>query len=178
MFQSAKDGDFVVNMPSLEIFATPKRDGVNGIVKATKPLIYHNVVIDDFWFQLEHGRIIHYGARIGEETLKQIVETDEGSHYLGEIALVDFDSKINQSGIVFKTTLYDENASCHLAIGSGFPECFVNGLGKSKEELKLLGMNDSSTHVDFMIGSRDLEIIATLEDGSEVMLMKHGKLIF
>ena len=178
LFASAKDSDIVVNMPSLELFTTPKRDGVNGIVKSSKPLFHNGVKIINFWFQFEHGKVVDYDAEVGYEMLKQIVETDEGSHYLGELALVSYDSKINQSGVIFETTLYDENACCHLALGRGFPECFKDGLSKSLEELQQLGMNVSNTHVDFMIGTRDLEVVATLQDGSEVVLMKNGKLIF
>ena len=178
LFASAKDSDIVVNMPSLELFTTPRRDGVNGIVKSSKPLFYNGVKIINFWFQFESGKVVDYDAEVGYEMLKQIVETDEGSHYLGELALVSYDSKINQSGIIFETTLYDENASCHLALGRGFSECFKNGLSKSLDELQQLGMNISNTHVDFMIGTSDLEVVATLQDGSELVLMKNGKLIF
>lgn len=178
VFKMAKEGDRIVNMPSLEIFTTPRRDSVNGIVYSSKPLYYNGVLIDQFWFRFQHGRVIDYGANTNFETLKHIVETDDGSHYLGEVALVDYDSIINQSGIIFETTLYDENASCHLALGKGFPDCFQNGLESSKNQLFEMGMNDSSTHVDFMIGTRDLEIVATLKDGSEVIIMKHGKIIF
>lgn len=178
VFKMAKEGDRIVNMPSLEIFTTPRRDSVNGIVYSSKPLYYNGVLIDQFWFRFQHGRVIDYGANTNFETLKHIVETDDGSHYLGEVALVDYDSIINQSGIIFETTLYDENASCHLALGKGFLDCFQNGLESSKNQLFEMGMNDSSTHVDFMIGTRDLEIVATLKDGSEVIIMKHGKIIF
>lgn len=178
LFASARMNDIIVNMPSLELFTTPRRDGVNGVVKSSKPLLYQNVLIDDFWLRFEHGKVVDYGASIGFEMLKQIIENDEGSHYLGEVALVDYDSKINQTGILFETTLFDENASCHFAVGQGFPECFQEGISRSTEELVSMGMNQSKIHVDFMIGTRDLEIVATLQDGTEVLLMKNGKLIF
>ena len=176
VFQSAKNADFIVNMPSLELFTTPRKDGVNGIVYSSKPLFYNGVLIEDFSFQVEHGRIVSYSARKNEAMLASIIEADEGSHYFGELALVDYDSPINQSGIVFQNTLYDENASCHLAIGRGFPKCFLNGLTKTKEELEKMGMNSSSKHVDFMIGTRDLKITARLENGTEVIIMENGLL--
>lgn len=178
VFSSANMSSNLVNMPSLELFATPKKDGVQGMVKSTKPLLFQNVFIDDFWIRFEHGKVVSFDAREGKEMLQKIIETDEGSHFLGEIAFVDFDSKINQSGIIFENTLYDENASCHLALGRGFPECFKDGLTKSIDELSTMGMNYSETHVDFMMGDRDLDIVATLHDGTELVLMKQGKLIF
>lgn len=178
LFQSAQDGEYIVNMPSLEIFTTPSKYDVNGIVYASKPLYYSGVEIKDFWIRFESGKVVDYDAKQHKDLLKEIIETDEGSHYLGEVALVDFDSKINQSGLLFQTTLYDENACCHFALGRGFPECFREGYTKSMEELQLMGMNTSQTHVDFMIGTRDLEITAVLKDGTDMVLMKHGKLIF
>ncbi len=177
VFQNAKDTDYIVNMPSLEIFTTPLRDGVNGIVYSTKPLFHNGVEIEDFFLRFEKGKIVEYGAKKNEEMLKQIIETDEGSHFLGEVALVDFDSKINQSGLVFRDTLFDENASCHLAIGRGFPECFQGGKSKTLEELQKMGMNTSSKHVDFMVGSRDLKIVATLQNGEEMLIMENGNLV-
>ncbi len=178
LFQSAKGGEYIVNMPSLEVFTTPSKYGVNGIVKSTKPLYYSGVEIRDFWIRFEQGKVVEFDAKQNKDLLEEIIETDEGSHYLGELSLVDFDSKINQSSILFQTTLYDENACCHLALGRGFPECFQNGFSFSLEELETMGMNHSNTHVDFMIGSRDLEVIAHLKDGTDIVLMKHGKLIF
>ena len=178
LFCSAKDSDIIVNMPSLEVFTTPSKYGVNGIVYSSKPLFYSGVEITDFWFRFQNGKVIDYGASQNKEMLTQVFERDEGAHYLGEVALVDFDSKINQSGILFETTLYDENACCHLALGRGFSECFWNGLTKTKEELKALGMNDSSIHIDFMVGTRDLKIVATLQDGTEMVVMENGKLVF
>ncbi|MCI8575869.1 MAG: aminopeptidase, partial [Bacilli bacterium] len=178
VFASANMSSNVVNMPSLEIFTTPKSKSTEGIVYATKPLVYQSVFISNFWLKFKNGKVIDYGAEEGFDMLKEIVETDEGSHFLGEVALVDYDSRINQSGIIFENTLYDENASCHLALGRGFPECFLDGLQKSVADLQEMGMNYSETHVDFMIGARDLEIVACLRDGTEIVLMKQGKLIF
>ncbi len=177
VFASAKDSDYIVNMPSLEMFTTPLRNGVNGIVYNSKPLYHNGVMIDRFWLQFSNGRIVNYHAEVNQQALEGIIETDEGSHYLGEVSFVDFDSKINQTGILFEETLFDENACCHLAIGQGFSECFVNGVKMREEELKQAGMNTSTKHVDFMVGTRDLEIVATLQDGSEVPIMKQGKLV-
>lgn len=178
VFASAKDHDYVCNMPSLEMFTTPNKNGVNGIVYSTKPLFYNGIKINDFYLRFENGRIVEANAKENDSYLKKLIETDEGSHYLGEVSFVDFDSRINQSGILFETTLYDENACCHLAIGKGFSECFLEGQKKSLEELKEMGMNHSLVHVDFMIGSRDLKITATLKNGEEKVLMEEGKLIF
>lgn len=176
-FQSAKDSEIIVNMPSLEVFATPSKYGVNGIVYSSKPLYYSGVEIIDFWFRFQNGKVVDLGAKKNQEMLIKALNQDEGASYLGEVALVDYDSKINQSGILFETTLYDENACCHLALGRGFAECFLNGLQKSKEELLQFGMNDSKIHIDFMIGTRDLKIVATLQDGSQKVIMENGKLV-
>lgn len=176
-FVSGKEGDYIVNMPSLEMFTTPKKHGVNGIVKSSKPLIYSGIEIKDFSLTVRDGKIIEVHANEGEEVLKEMIETDEGAHYFGEIALIDYDSKINQSGIIFKETLYDENASCHVAIGEGFSECIKDGLRKSKEELEFLGINQSLVHTDFMIGTRDLKIEATLKNGSKKMIMENGTIV-
>lgn len=177
IFQSAKDSYFIANMPSLEIFVTPKKDGVKGVVYSSKPLFHHGVMIDDFCFHFQEGKIVSYDAKLNLEYLKEIIETDEGSHYLGEVALVDYDSNINQTGLVFEETLLDENACCHLAIGQGFSECFADGLTKTLSQLKEMGMNESLKHVDFMIGTRDLKITAQLEDGTEMKIMEQGKLL-
>lgn len=178
IFASAKDHDYVCNMPSLELFTTPKKDGVNGIVYSSKPLFYNGIKINDFYLRFEKGRIVEASAKENNDYLQRLIETDEGSHYLGEVSFVDFDSKINQSGILFEMTLYDENACCHLAIGKGFSECFVDGPNKSLDELKSMGMNHSLVHVDFMIGTKDLNITATLKNGEEKVLMQEGKLVF
>lgn len=176
-FTSAKESKYIVNMPSLEVFTTPVRNSMNGIVYSTKPLYYNGVEITDFWISFSNGRAVLWDAKTNKDMLTQIIETDEGSHYLGEVALISYDSKINQSGIVFQTTLYDENASCHLALGRGFKECFRSGDIKTMKELESLGLNLSSTHVDFMIGSRDLSVVAQLRDGTEMILMKDGNLV-
>lgn len=166
------------NIPTEEIFSTPYKYGVNGVVYSSMPLNYNGNIIDEFSLTFKDGRIIDFQAKQGYDVLKSMIETDEGSHYLGEIALVPYDSPINQMGILFYNTLFDENASCHLAIGRGFSECIEDGLKMNKEELLEKGVNDSLTHVDFMIGTRDLSIEATLENGETMTIFKDGNFAF
>ncbi len=166
------------NIPTEEIFTTPNFRDVEGIVYSSLPLNYNGNIIDEFYLEFKEGRIVSFGAKEGYEVLKSIIDTDEGSHYLGEVAFVPYDSPIRNTEILFYNTLFDENAACHLAIGRGFNECIENGLTYSKEELKEKGINDSLTHVDFMIGTADLSIIATLEDGSEFVIFENGNYAF
>jgi aminopeptidase len=156
------------------VFTTPLRDGVNGFVSSTKPLINGGNMIDEFILTFENGRIVNSSAKIGAETLKRLIETDEGSHYLGEFALVPHSSPISQSNILFYNTLYDENASNHLAIGSAYPICIENGARMSTEELTKEGSNNSLTHVDFMIGSAKMDIDAENEEGTMEPLFRKG----
>lgn len=166
------------NIPTEEIFTSPDFHDVNGTVYSALPLHYQGHIIDEFALTFENGRIVDYHAKVGEDVLKSIIETDEGSHYLGEVAFVPYDSPIRQLGLIFYNTLFDENASCHLAIGKGFGECLKDGLEMSKEELFQHGINDSLTHVDFMIGTKDLSIEAILEDGSSFVIFKDGNFAF
>lgn len=166
-----KDGrNIIVNMPTEEVFTAPNKFTANGIVYASKPLIYNGSEIKDFWIEFKDGKVINYNAKTGKEVLKSIIEIKNGN-YLGEVALVDKNSPISKSNILFYETLYDENASCHLALGDGFPECI-----KSNKTPKEIGLNESKTHVDFMIGTDDLEIIADTKDG-EIIIMKNGKFV-
>ena len=142
------------------------------------PLNFNGNIIDEFSITFKEGRIVDYSAKEGYDVLKSIIETDEGSHYLGEVALVPYASPIRELGILFYNTLFDENASCHLAIGRGFSECIENGLEMNKEQLFEKGINDSLTHVDFMIGTKDLSIVATLENGEEFIIFKDGNFAF
>jgi len=169
---------FNANIPTEEVFSAPKKDGVNGKVVATKPLVYNGVVIDKFYLEFKNGKIVNYDAEQNLDVLKQLIETDEGSHYLGEVALVPFDSPINNSNILFYNTLFDENASCHLAIGRGYPMCVKGGTKMSPEELEEVGINASNTHNDFMIGSSDLNIVGVTHDGKEVIVFKNGNFLF
>ena len=180
LFQSADEGTGngnIVNMPTEEVFTSPDRLRVKGRVYSSKPLLHNGNLIEDFWLEFREGKIIDYDAKKGKEILKGIIDTDEGSHYLGEVALVDYSSPISLTNVLFKNTLYDENASCHLAIGESFPECIQDGLTKEKEELVLRGLNMSHEHVDFFIGTSDLEIKAVLQNGKEVVIMKDGDFV-
>ncbi|PLS16037.1 aminopeptidase [Bacillus sp. M6-12] len=170
--------DFMANMPTEEVFTVPLKTGVNGTVSSTKPLSYGGNIIDHFMITFKDGRIIDVKAEEGEEILKQLVETDEGSHYLGEVALVPFNSPISQSNILFYNTLFDENASNHLAIGSSYSFCLEGGKKMSPEELAEHGLNESLTHVDFMIGSAEMDIDGIKEDGTIEPVFKNGDWAF
>jgi len=170
--------EFIANMPTEEVFTLPKKAGVNGIVVSSKPLNYNGNLIEEFSLTFKDGKIVDFKAEKGCDILKSIIETDEGSHYLGEVALVPHDSPISNSNILFYNTLFDENASCHLAIGKAYPVCIKNGENLSDEELIKSGVNDSTVHVDFMVGSEDLEIIGITADGKEVPVFKNGNFAF
>lgn len=166
--------EFIANMPTEEVFTTPKLDGVNGTVFSTKPLSYCGNLITDFSLTFKDGKVIDCTAETGLDILKEIIKTDENSCRLGEVALVPYDSPISNSNIIFYNTLYDENASCHLALGSSYPSCIKNGENMTKEQLLEAKANFSLTHVDFMIGSEDTDIIGVKEDGTEVVVFKNG----
>jgi aminopeptidase len=170
--------EFIANMPTEEVFTLPKKTGVNGIVVSSKPLNYNGNLIEDFSLTFKEGRIIDFKAQKGYDSLKSIIETDEGSYYLGEVALVPHDSPISNSNILFYNTLFDENASCHLAIGKAYPVCIKNGENLSAQELQKLEVNDSFVHEDFMVGTEDLEIIGITRDGKEVPVFKNGNFAF
>lgn len=165
---------FVANLPTEEVYTLPKRDGVHGVVSSTKPLAYGGVVIEGIQLTFESGRIVSYQAETGVDTLKELIETDEGSHYLGEVALVPVNSPISNMNTLFYNTLFDENASCHLAIGEAYPTCLEGGKEMSKEDLERHGANDSISHVDFMVGSTELDIDGILPDGTTVPLFRAG----
>ncbi|MFD0049009.1 aminopeptidase [Actinomycetes bacterium NPDC127524] len=170
--------EFMANMPTEEVFTVPLKTGVNGTVSSTKPLSYGGNIIDNFSVTFKDGRITEVKAEEGEEILKQLVETDEGSHYLGEVALVPFNSPISQSNILFYNTLFDENASNHLAIGSAYAFCIEGGKKMSQEELEENGLNESLTHVDFMIGSDQMDIDGIKEDGTSEPVFRNGDWAF
>lgn len=173
--EHTKDGvEFIANIPTEEIFSVPKKNGVNGIVFSSKPLNYSGNLIENFSLTFKDGRITNFSAEKGYDTLKNIIETDDGSHYLGEVALVPFHSPISDSNIIFYNTLYDENASCHLALGKAYNLCIKNGTSMKKSELEPLGVNDSLTHVDFMIGTSDLGITGIGFDGKEIQIFENG----
>ena len=135
-------------------------------------------LIEDFSIRFEKGKVVEVHAKKNEELLKEMVNLDEGASYLGEVALIPFDSPINNTGILFYNTLYDENASCHLALGRGFATCIKNFEKYTKEELDNLGINDSMVHTDFMIGSKDLQIVGITKEGKEVQIFKNGNWAF
>lgn len=166
--------NFIANMPTEEIFTTPKLNGVNGIVYSSKPLSYMGNLIDNFSVTFKDGAAIDCSAETGIDILKELINSDENSKYLGEVALVPFDSPISNSNIIFYNTLYDENASCHLAFGSSYPSCIKNGEQMSKEDLLKAKSNHSLIHVDFMIGTKDTNIIGVTKDGSKVQIFKDG----
>ena len=169
---------FAANMPTEEVYTLPKRDGVNGIVYATKPLNFNGNLIEDFWLRFENGRVTDFAAKKGEKILRGLIETDEGSHFLGEVALVPYDSPISKSGVLFYNTLFDENAACHLALGKAYPTCLKDGEKMDSVTLLQHGVNDSLMHEDFMVGSRDLEIVGTRRDGTEVQVFHEGNFAF
>lgn len=170
--------EFIANMPTEEVFTLPKRDGVNGTVVSSKPLVYNGNMIDGFSLTFKEGKVVACQAKQGYEVLKKLLETDEGAAYLGEVALVPHDSPISNSKILFYNTLFDENASCHLALGKAYPVCLKDSAGKRKEELLAAGVNDSLIHEDFMIGTADLEIIGVTKEGKEVPVFVNGNFAF
>lgn len=165
---------FQPNIPSEECFTSPMKGKAEGIVYSSKPLSYRGQLIEDFWFKFKDGKVVEYDARVGKDLLKQMLEIDETSSYLGECALVPFDSPINNSGILFFNTLYDENASCHLALGTGFPSLMKGYENMTPEEIKEKGINKSGSHVDFMIGTKDLSIIGIDDKGNQHQIFKEG----
>lgn len=166
------------NIPSEEVFTSPKRGEAEGIVYATRPLSYRGQLIDNFSIRFEKGKAVEVHAEQGEELLKQMVSMDEGAGYLGECAFVPFDSPIRNSEITFFNTLFDENACCHLALGAGFENCIKDYEKYTLEECEKKGINDSMIHVDFMIGSEDLNIDAITADGAIVPIFRNGNWAF
>ena len=175
--ESTKGVIFNANMPTEENFSMPLKTGVNGIVYASKPLNYNGVLVKDFWLRFKDGKVVEYDAKEGLETLKSLVEYDEGSSYLGEVALVNYDSPISNSKILFMNTLFDENASCHLALGRAYPMNIKGGHEMSQEELDQAGSNNSMEHEDFMFGTSDMNIVGTRFDGSLVQVFKDGNFV-
>ncbi len=170
--------DFIANMPTEEVYTVPVRTGVNGTVKSTKPLAYNGNVIEELTLRFENGKIVEMEAREGKDILKKMIETDEGASYLGEVALVPHRSPISDTGVLFFNTLFDENASNHLAIGSSYPTCIKNGNNLTDEEKDEKGLNESIVHEDFMIGSSQMDIDGILSDGSRVAIFRDGNWAF
>ena len=164
------------NMPTEECFISPNRHSAEGIVYSTKPLSVMGTLVDNFAFRFEGGKVVEVLANDPKHKaiLEQLISIDEGARQLGEVALVPFNSPVNETGILFYNTLFDENACCHLAIGMGFEDTIKGFETMSQEEIKAFDLNDSIIHVDFMIGSADLSIVATTHDGNEVQIFENG----
>ena len=177
--ETSKQGIFFnPNMPTEECFISPMRGRAEGMVYSTKPLSYQGQLIDNFWFRFEGGKVVDCGAEKGEDLLKTMVSMDEGAAYLGECALVPQKSPIAESGILFYNTLFDENASCHLALGMGYADTIRDHHNKTLEECRALGINDSMIHEDFMIGCDTMNIDALCTDGKTVAIFRNGNWAF
>jgi len=175
---SLKGHFFNPNIPSEEVFISPMRGRAEGTVVSSMPLSYQGQLIENFTLRFEGGRVVEAHAEKGEEMLKKMLAMDEGASYLGECALVPYDSPIRNSGVLFYNTLFDENAACHLAVGSGFMDCIEGFENRTLEECRQLGLNDSLIHVDFMIGTSDLAIDAVDRDGNIVPVFRDGNWAF
>lgn len=172
-----KNDRFIPNMPTEEVFTSPQYDGVDGKLVASKPLVYNGVVINDFEFEFKDGKVVSFSAKEGEDTLRKMLDSDEGSKYLGEIALVPYDSPISNSNILFYNTLFDENASCHFALGKAYPTTVEGGSELDDNKVKEIGLNDSLIHEDFMVGTDDLEIMG-YKDEKEFKIFENGNWAF
>ena len=166
--------DLIVNMPTEEVYTTPDRNKVNGIVYSSRPLVVKGKIIDEFSLTFKDGKVEKVWASNNDEELLGLIEEFDGMNFLGECALVDYDSPISKTNMIFNSTLIDENASCHLALGRGFPKCIPNGEVMSDEELLENGINRSKNHVDFMVGTSDLIIKGTDVYGNEVPIFVDG----
>lgn len=166
--------DVIVNMPTYEVFTSPDYRLTEGIVYASKPLMYGGALVDKFWVKFKNGKVVDYDAEVGKEILKGIIESDEYSCFLGECALVDKNTAIAQTNFVYGETCLDENASCHIALGDAFPECLKGAEDESVDERRERGLNHSDNHVDFMIATDDLNIVAETKNG-EMLIFKKGE---
>lgn len=165
---------FNPNIPSEEVFTSPMKGRAEGKVVSTKPLSYQGKLIENFWMRFENGRVTEVHAEKNQDVLEKMVAMDEGASMLGEVALIAYDSPINNTGILFYNTLFDENASCHLAVGRGFNETLRGFETMTGDECKAAGINDSMIHVDFMIGSKDMSIVGETESGERIQIFKDG----
>ena len=172
--KSEKGVVFLPNIPTEEVFTAPHKDRVEGVVYGTKPYVFNGQLIKNFRVTFEKGRVVDYHAEQGQVLLGRLLDGDEGSRSIGEVALVPASSPINRSGKLFYNTLFDENAACHIAFGDSYPGTTVGGTGLSKEELAARGMNHSSLHEDVMIGAEDSRITGKCRDGRTVPLFENG----
>ncbi|QIK70201.1 aminopeptidase [Erysipelothrix sp. HDW6C] len=173
---SQKGVPFNANIPTEESFTTPDRNFVEGIVYNTLPLNNNGRLIDDFWLKFENGQVVDFDASVGKEALAGLLETDENSRRIGEIALISDDSPISNLNTLFYNTLFDENASCHIALGQGYP-LIEDGGKMSKDELLARDINQSLIHVDFMFGSADMQCVGTTKSGEEIVVIKDGNIV-
>ena len=164
----------LVNFPTKEVFTSPDRLSINGVVYNSKPLSYQDNIIDNFHITFENGKVTGFEAETGYDTLKELLSSTPNIDYLGEVAIVEKTSSINKTGLIFYETLFDENAACHIALGDSFPECYENGSNMSKEELFNLGLNNCLNHVDFMIGTDDLNITGITSDNKQYKVLEDG----
>ncbi|MCX7654198.1 MAG: aminopeptidase [Fervidobacterium sp.] len=160
---------FLPNIPTEEVFTAPFKYGTNGVVYSSMPLVYQGNVIDEFWLEFKNGKVINFDAKRGKDVLKELIETDEGASYLGEVALVDINSPIYKLKKIFYNTLYDENAASHFALGRAYPTCVEDFDGDTEKS----GINMSLTHVDFMIGNSEMNVYG-VKDGKETLLIENG----
>ncbi|MDP7363947.1 MAG: aminopeptidase, partial [Candidatus Latescibacteria bacterium] len=158
-----------------EVFTTPHRDRVDGVVTASKPLNYGGNLIEDFSVRFEAGRVVEIKAAAGQDVLQGLIDTDDGASRLGEVALVPASSPIAQTGTLFYNTLFDENAASHIALGKAYDECVTDADKMNEEQLLAHGVNDSLTHVDFMIGGDRVDVFGQQADGTQVPLMEQGE---
>ncbi len=173
--ERAEDGNyFIANMPTEEIFTAPHCQKADGVVVSSLPLCYNGQIIENFSLTFKNGKVVGFNARKGYDTLKHLLQTDGGTKRLGEIALIGKNSPIAKSGILFYNTLFDENASCHFALGKAYPTNVQNGAHLSKGQLKELGVNDSREHVDFMVGTCDLTVTGITKDGKHIPIFTDG----
>jgi aminopeptidase len=171
---SQKGDRFFPNIPTEEVFSMPDADRVDGTLRATMPLSVRGQIVDNFHFTFKDGKVVDYDAEVGKQILDDLLDMDEGAKRLGEIALVAANSPISNTGILFKNTLFDENASCHFALGAAYSENMEGATERSEEENRKLGMNNSLIHVDFMVGSKDVTVTGIKKDGTEIVLLKDG----
>ena len=169
---------FLPNIPTEEVFTAPHKDKVDGIVYGTKPYVYNGQLIEGWHVTFKDGKVVEHGAEKNASLLAELLSTDENACRIGEIALVPVSSPINQSGVLFYNTLFDENAACHIAFGAGYPTNIKGGSKMNRTELLAKGLNDSAIHEDVMIGAPDTNVIGTTKDGKEVTIFTNGEWAF
>ena len=171
-------GDYNPNIPSEEVFTSPLAGVAEGLLVASKPLCYNGELIEDFSIRFKNGKVCEVNAKKNQKLLEQMVKMDEGASMLGECALIAYDTPIRKTNLLFYNTLFDENAACHFALGAGFPECIKGGLDMTHEQLVAHKMNDSMIHVDFMVGTADLDVVGITKDGKKIQIFKDGNWAF